>query len=47
MLRIISERALMLNRKVDYLAIRSMRGKISTYLLEQYKRVGEDTFMLL
>jgi CRP/FNR family transcriptional regulator, dissimilatory nitrate respiration regulator len=46
MLRIISERALMLNRKVEYLAIRNMRGKISTYLLEQYKRTGKDTFML-
>lgn len=46
MLRIISERALMLNRKVEYLAIRSMRGKISTYLVEQYRRAGTDTFML-
>jgi len=37
-LRLISERALMLNKKVEYLSIKSMRGKISTYLLEQYRR---------
>lgn len=45
-LRIISERALMLNKKVEYLTIKSMRGKISTYLLEQYKRVGDKNIML-
>lgn len=46
MLRIISNKALALHRKVEYLAIKSMRGKISTYLLEQYKRVGKTTFIL-
>lgn len=40
-LRIISERAIMLNKKVEYLTIKSMRGKISTYLLEQYSRRGD------
>jgi CRP-like cAMP-binding protein len=35
MLSILSEKALQLNRKVEYLTIGSMRGKISTYLLEQ------------
>ena len=39
-LRIISERALMLNKKVEYLTIKSMRGKLSTYLLAQYSRTG-------
>ena len=39
-LRVISERAIMLNKKVEYLTIKSMSGKISTYLLEQYKKQG-------
>jgi CRP-like cAMP-binding protein len=46
-LKIISERALMLNKKVEYLTIKSMRGKISTYLLEQYKKAGNSNFVLL
>ena len=46
MLRIIAERALMLNKKVEYLAIRSMRGKLSAYLLDEYKRAGTATFSL-
>lgn len=37
-LRVISDRAMMLNKKVEYLTIRSMRAKISTYLLEQYRK---------
>lgn len=46
MLKIISERALMLNKRVEYLSIKSMREKISTYLLEQYKKAGNATFTL-
>ena len=46
MLKIVSSKAIMLNRKVEYLSIKSMRGKISTYLLEQYKKAGNTTFML-
>jgi len=45
-LRIVSEKALNLNKKVEYLTIKSMRGKISTFLLEQCKKVGNTTFML-
>lgn len=45
-LKIISERALMLNKKVEYLSIKSMRGKISTYLLEQYKKTGNKNIIL-
>ena len=45
-LRVISERAIMLNKKVEYLTIKSMIGKISTYLLEQYKRQGNVTLTL-
>lgn len=39
-LRIISERAMMLNKKVEYLTIKSMRAKICTYLLELYRKTG-------
>lgn len=46
MLRIISEKALMLNRKVEYLTITGIREKISTFLLEQYKISGKATFTL-
>lgn len=46
MLSIVSNKALMLTRKVEYLAIRSLRAKISTFLLEQFKRTGKETFML-
>lgn len=46
MLRIISERALMLNKKVEYLTIKSMRGKISAFLLDQYKKSGKIEFVL-
>ncbi|RCX21052.1 CRP-like cAMP-binding protein [Anaerobacterium chartisolvens] len=46
MLKIISEKALMLNKKVEYLSIKSMRGKLCTFIMEQYKRRGSLTFML-
>ncbi len=46
MLRIVSDKALALNKKVEYLTIRSMRGKISAFLLEQYEKQGSATFIL-
>jgi CRP-like cAMP-binding protein len=46
LLGVISEKALMLNRKVEYLSIKSMRGRICAFLLEQYKRTGEPTITL-
>lgn len=46
MLRIVSDRALALNKKVEYLSIKSMRGKISAFLFEQYEKKGATTFML-
>jgi len=46
MLRIISEKALFLNKKLEYLTIRSMRGKISAYLLDQYKKNKQPVFTL-
>ncbi len=38
MLKIVSNRALMLNKKVEYLSIKSMRGKLSNFFLEEYKK---------
>jgi len=46
MLKIISEKALMLNRKVEYMALIGVRQKIATYLLEQYKITKSKTFLL-
>ena len=46
MLNILSEKALILNKKVDYLTMVSLREKICTYLLEQYHKTGSPIFML-
>lgn len=46
MLKIVSERALILNKKVEYLTIKSMRGKISVFLLDWYKKTGKTIFVL-
>lgn len=46
MLEIVSGKALMLHRKVEYLSIKSLREKISTFLLEQYQKKGSATFMM-
>ncbi len=46
MLKVVSNRALMLNKKVEYLSIKSLRGKISSFLLEEHKKSGNKTFQL-
>ena len=46
MLKIVSEKAVLLNKKVEYLTIKSMRGKIAAFLMEQYRRTGKTTFVL-
>ncbi|MCG8540222.1 MAG: Crp/Fnr family transcriptional regulator [Clostridia bacterium] len=46
MLSLISKKALGLNRKVEYLVIKSIRRKISVYLLEQYNKTGRLTFIV-
>ena len=46
MLRILSEKAILLNRKVEYLSIRGMREKISSYLLDQHRQTARKTFTL-
>lgn len=46
LLRILSDKALTLSRKLEYLSIKSIRGRIARYLLEQYKKMGQTTFLL-
>lgn len=46
MLKIVSEKALMLNQKVNYLTIKSLRGKISAFLLDHYKKARQTTLTL-
>lgn len=44
MLNILSNKALMLNKKIEHLSAKSIRGKISSYLLEEYRQTGEAAF---
>lgn len=46
MLRLLSEKALALTRKVEYLAGKSLRGKIGHFLLEQYQNSRRTTFTI-
>ena len=46
MLGILSRKALTLNRQLEYLSIKSIRGRIASFLLEQYKASGKPTFMM-
>lgn len=46
MLKIISDRAMKLNKKVEYLSIKGMREKLCTYFWEQYKKQGNTLFHL-
>jgi CRP-like cAMP-binding protein len=46
MLKLISDKTLILNKQVEYLSMKSMRGKISSYLIEQYEKAGETRFII-
>lgn len=46
MLEILANKALMLNRKVEYLTIKSLRGRICAFILENYKKHKKTTFNL-
>ncbi|MEN6348637.1 MAG: Crp/Fnr family transcriptional regulator [Syntrophomonas sp.] len=46
MLKDISDKVIRLNEKIDYLSMKSMRGKLSSFLLEQYKMNGQPEFLL-
>jgi CRP-like cAMP-binding protein len=45
-LRIVSHKALYLNRKMEYLSIKSMRGKIAKYIVETFKQNQKVIFDL-
>jgi CRP-like cAMP-binding protein len=45
-LKILSNRALMLNKKIEYLSAKSIRGKVSSYLLDIYQQTGDATFTI-
>ena len=45
MLHIVAGKALDLNKRVDYLTIKSIRSKISTYLLEKYEQTQQTYFV--
>jgi len=45
-LKLLSDKALVLNSKVKFLAIKSIREKVSTYLYEQHKNTGSNNILL-
>lgn len=47
MLTIVSNKALLMNRKVRYLSIKSMRGKLSQFLLEDYHKNNKLMFEIV
>lgn len=46
MLKILSNKALMLNKKIEHLSAKSIRGKISSYLLEEYGQNKKAAFRI-
>jgi len=46
MLGILAEKAMELNRKMELLEIKSMRGKLCAYFYDLYKRAGSTAFTL-
>ncbi len=46
MLSILSTKALAQNRHIEHLSAKSIRGKISSYLMEEYRRSGK-TFLMI
>jgi CRP-like cAMP-binding protein len=46
MLRIVARKALIMNNRISYLKIRSMREKLAAYLYEQYRIAGSRTFTI-
>lgn len=46
MLHIVAGKAMNLNKRVDYLTIKSIRSKICTYLLDEYEIVQKPYFVL-
>lgn len=45
-IKIVSMKALMLSNKVEYLTIKSMRGKIAAFLMDEYKKNNSQSFTI-
>lgn len=46
MLSILSRKAMTLSRKLEYLSMKSLRGRIARFLVEQATKSGQTTFLL-
>ncbi|HHW23009.1 MAG TPA: Crp/Fnr family transcriptional regulator [Clostridiaceae bacterium] len=46
MLELVSQRALMLSKKLEYISIKTMRSKLCTYIYEQFRNSKTMTVML-
>ena len=46
MLRVVSERALLLSKKMEYISIKTMRAKLCTFIYEHYLKKGTVTLVL-
>lgn len=46
MLNILSNRALILNKKIEYLSAKNIRGRLSDYLLDMYRVSGNTTITI-
>lgn len=46
MIKIISKKAINLNKTIEYLSVKSIRQKITYYLLDQYKKNNSKNFMI-
>ncbi|SHI69800.1 Crp/Fnr family transcriptional regulator [Lutispora thermophila] len=46
MLKVVSNKALLLSKKLDYLSKKSIRGRISSLLLDHYNKIGTMSFMM-
>jgi CRP-like cAMP-binding protein len=45
-LKILSNRALLLNRRIEHLSARSVRGKVSRYLMDLYNQNGQPSLTI-
>ena len=46
MLNILSNKVLSMNKKIEHLSAKSIRGKISSYLMEEYRQNGQTTLTI-
>jgi CRP-like cAMP-binding protein len=46
MLQILSQKASLLDKKIEHISAKNIRGKISSYFLDIYRQTASDTFMI-